>query len=132
MSYVVPIATRQRLLLRLLDEPWTMRLYGNSHVPAETDSAADYVEAEFPGYRAAVITAGDWTLDGDTATSPRQVFEVSADLGEPTYVHGYYATNADGDVGWALRFSDGPYRLRNDGDNVRVVPSLALGRMEGP
>lgn len=130
MSYVVPLASRQRLLLRLLDEPWTMRLYQNGHEPAETDTSDDYVEAEFPGYRAAVITSGSWKFDDANATSERQIFEVSIDMLEPVYIAGYYTTNSDGALGWALRFSDGPYRLKNDGDNVRIVPGLALGRME--
>jgi septal ring factor EnvC (AmiA/AmiB activator) len=42
-------------------------------------------------------------------------------------VYGYYVNRTTGNtIGWAERFSDGPYQITNNGDQIKVTPNFTL------
>lgn|SRR5262245_44055815 len=107
----------------------TLKLYTNNITPGESDTAGTYTEAAGFGYAAKSITnATDWTVTttaGTTeAVAPQQTWTFTGALGN---VYGYYIIRADtGVLLWAERFTDGPYNIANNGDEIRVTPKIQL------
>lgn len=104
-----------------------LRLYSNNITPAETDVASTYTEAAFTGYAALTLTGASWTITEGAPTSAayaQQTFTRSS-TGSTESEYGYYLTRASsGRIAWAERFSDGPYAMTNNGDNIKVTPTI--------
>lgn len=102
-----------------------LRLFTNNLTPGNTDTAASYTEAAGNGYAPIALTGANWTVIEGTpseATYPQQTFTFTGALGD---VYGYFLTRAtSGKIAWAERFSDGPYNIVNNGDQVKVTPKL--------
>jgi hypothetical protein len=104
-----------------------LRLFKNNKTPSETDTEADYTEADFTGYSAPTLTGASWV---STPGAPSQVayaeqtFSSSAgSQSQPVY--GYYLTQASsGKLVWAERFTAGPYTITNNGDQIKVTPVI--------
>lgn len=106
----------------------TLRLYQNNITPAETDGDATYTEATFTGYSAAALTGASWTVTEGApsdASYAQQTFTSSADQASQS-IYGYYLTRGVSELVWAERFTDGPYAIANNGDNINVTPKLTL------
>lgn len=105
-----------------------LRLYSSNTTPAETDTAGTYTEATFTGYSAATLTGASWTItEGNPsyAQYAQQTFTSSAVQSQNIY--GYYAQYATSNIlGWSERFSDGPYAITNNGDQIKVTPYIEL------
>jgi len=89
-----------------------IRLFKNDHVPTESDTVTDYVEADFTGY--ASITLSNW--DDPTYSSGKARIEhpqVSwTNTGAAAQdVYGYYITDASGLLLWAERDPNAPITL---------------------
>lgn len=104
-----------------------LRLFKNNKTPTETDTEADYTEADFTGYAAATLTGASWTSTPGAPSEvsyAQQTFTSSAgSQSQPVY--GYYLTQAiSGKLVLAERFTDGPYTIVNNGDQIKVTPKI--------
>lgn len=105
-----------------------LRLFQSNTTPAETDTTATYTEADFTGYSAATLTGASWGTPSEGAPSSiayaQQTFESSAGS-QNQDVYGYYMTRTtSGRIALAERFTDGPYNIANDGDAIKVTPTI--------
>lgn len=118
LSYYVNKTAPQNLVLRL---------FKSNTTPAESDTATTYTEADFTGYASATLTGASWTVTPGAPTSAtyaQQTFTSSANQASQS-VYGYYLTRAtSGKIAYAERFSDGPYAISNNGDAIRVTPTI--------
>jgi hypothetical protein len=108
-------------------EPLTLRLFTSNTTPSETDTAATYTEASGNGYAAIPLTGASWTVTAGaptSATNAQQTFTFTGALGN---VYGYYLTRTTtGDIAYAERFSDGPYAISNNGDQIKITPTITF------
>lgn len=120
LSYFVNKSTPENLVLRL---------FKSNTTPGETDTAGSYTEADFTGYAAITLTGASWTVtEGapSNAAYAQQTFTSSAGS-QSQNVYGYYLTRASsGRIAYAERFSDGPYTIVNNGDQIKVTPTVTL------
>lgn len=127
MALVVPNAGEAAALTAWLATGKTLKLYTNNVTPGETDTAATYTEASGNGYSAATLTGGSWTITPgapSSASYAQQTFTFSGALGN---VYGYFIVETSGGViCWAERFSDGPYAIANNGDQIKVTPAITM------
>lgn len=89
----------------------------------------DFTIATFTGYSNKTLTGGSWTItDGDPATAvyAQQTFTCSAD-GAVQNVYGYLVTrSSDGAAIYFEQFTDGPYEVEFNGDNIKITPRVTL------
>jgi hypothetical protein len=105
-------------------ENLTLKLFKSNTTPAEGDTAATYTEADFTGYSAITLTGASWTVTADTAAYAQQSFTSSANQTLQN-VYGYFLVQAtSGTLIWAERFTDAPYAISNNGDIIRVTPTI--------
>ncbi len=109
-------------------ENLVLRLFTNNITPAETDVAATYTEASGSGYGAITLTGASWGAPSEGAPSSiayaQQTYTFSGALGN---VYGYFMTRAtSGRIALAERFSDGPYNIANNGDQIKITPSITM------
>lgn len=107
-----------------------MKLYSSNTTPAETDTAASFTETTFTGYSASgALTGSSWTItEGapSNGTYAQQTFTSSAGS-QSVSVYGYFMVrNTGGRIAWAERFSDGPYVIVNNGDQIKVTPVITF------
>jgi hypothetical protein len=104
-----------------------LRLFTNNITPAETDTAATYTEASGSGYGALTLTGASWTVTEGAptqATYSQQIYTFTGALGN---CYGYFMTrSAGGRIAVAERFSDGPYNVVNNGDQIKVTPQITF------
>lgn len=134
MSLVVPDAAEVVWLKNVLNhtapQNLVLKLYKNNHNPAEGDTESDYTEADFTGYSALTLTGSSWSVSSSggvtTASYAQQTFTSSADQSTQS-VYGYYLVQASsGKIMWAEKFSDGPYPISFNGDDIKVTPKVTL------
>jgi hypothetical protein len=108
---------------------YVLRLYQSNTTPAETDTHTTYTEATFTGYSSVTLTGASWSIAGTaptTASYAQQTFTSSAGS-QSQNIYGYYVNRTTGNtIGWAERFSDGPYQITNNGDQIKVTPNFTL------
>lgn len=114
------------LVAKAAAENLVLRLFKSNTTPAETDTTATYTEATFTGYAAITLTAASWVItEGapSNAAYAQQTFTSSATQ-TAELIYGYYLTRVtSGRIAWAERFTDGPYSVSNNGDQVKVTPT---------
>ena len=131
MSLFTPAAAEAADLADLLAaHDYAIRLFRNDRTPQDDDTAADYVEASFPGYSAIVLTASDWTVTiggpAAVASAPDQAWNQSADAPEQL-IYGAVITRADtGELRRVDRFLGGPFAMARAGDRITISPRLTL------
>ena len=116
----------QYLVNRAAPENLVLRLYTSNTTPAETDTDATYTEATGFGYAALTLTGASWGAPSEGAPSSiayaQQTFTFTGALGN---VYGYYLTRAtSGRIAFSERFSDGPYNIVNNGDQIKITPTI--------
>jgi len=129
MSLVLPNQGEQIMLEALVNKvaPQTLelRLFTNDYTPVEGTTEANVTQASGYGYGAITLTGANWTITPGApslAEYAQQTFTFTGALGN---VYGYYITQAtSGKLVWAERFSDGPYNVQNDGDQIKVTPKF--------
>lgn len=108
-------------------ENLVLRLYTNNITPGETDTAATYTEATGFGYAAVTLAGATWAVtEGapSSATYAQQTFTFTGAAGN---IYGYYLTRAtSGRIAYAERFTDGPYAIANNGDQVKIAPAVTF------
>ena len=104
-----------------------LRLYTNNITPSETDTAATYTETTFTGYSAITLTGANWTTTEGAPTQTvyaQQTFTSSAGS-QSVSVYGLFMTRTtSGRIALAERFTDGPYSIVNNGDQIRITPQI--------
>jgi hypothetical protein len=105
-------------------------LFKSNTTPAETDTTATYTEADFTGYSNISLTGASWGSPSEGAPSSiayaQQTFTSSAGS-QNQDVYGYFMKRTtSGRIALAERFSDGPYNIANNGDAIKVTPSITL------
>lgn len=106
-----------------------LKLFTSNTTPADTDTAGTYTEASFTGYTAKTLTGSSWTVTPGApseAAYAQQTFASTASQTAAT-VYGYYVIQTTStELMWSERFTDGPYVVTNNGDEIRVTPKLTL------
>ena len=103
-------------------------LYKSNTTPAETDTTATYTAADFTGYADISLSGASWGAASAGAPSSiayaQQTFTSSAgSQNQPVY--GYLVKQTtSGKLLWAERFTDGPYTIVNNGDAIKVTPTI--------
>lgn len=131
MALVVPNVGEAKIFNNFLNvtAPQTLKLklYTNAHTPIEADTDADYTEASGFGYSSISLTPGTWVVtpgNPTTAAFPQQTFTFTGNLGN---VVGYYvAQTTSGVLMWAEEFTDGPYNIVNNGDQIKITLNITL------
>lgn len=132
MTLLVPDVGEVEMLERILNyaapDNCELKLYTNDKTPAEADVVGGYTQASGFGYASKTLTGASWTVATATGTSEgtyaQQTWTFTGALGN---VYGYYVTDAGGTILlWAERFSDGPYNIQNNGDQIKVTPKIQL------
>lgn len=105
-----------------------LKLYRNNITPAETDTQATYTEATFTGYSSISMSAGgSWAVSGTAPTMiayAQQTFTSSANQ-TTQQIYGYFVTaTTSNTLLWAEKFSDGPYPITNNGDQIKITPQI--------
>lgn len=103
-----------------------LRLYKNNITPADSDTAATYTEATFPGYAAITLTGASWNAAaaGSIAYSAQQTFTCSGVSTDDIY--GYYITQAvSGVLVYSERDASAPFAVRNSGDAIKITPAIS-------
>jgi hypothetical protein len=132
MTIMVPnqgeLIALEALVNKTAPQDLRLKLYKNNKTPTETDTEADYTEADFTGYAFKNLAGANWNSTGgapsDVTYNAVQTFTSSAgSQNQPVY--GYYLVQqTSGKLVYAERFTDGPYTIVNNGDNIAVTPKL--------
>ena len=108
---------------RVAPENWVLRLFTSNTTPAEGDTAVTYTEASGSGYASVTLTGASWgAASGGSISYAQQTFTFTGALGN---VYGYYYTEVTSGVLIAAeRFTDGPYNIANNGDQIKITPTV--------
>lgn len=131
MTLVVPnvgeVLALKAFLNHTAGQNGVLRLFKSNTTPAETDTFATYTEADFTGYASVTLTGSSWTVTGGAPTSAtyaQQSFTSSADQAAQN-VYGYMVNQTTSTVlMWAERFSNGPYAIANNNDQIQITPAI--------
>jgi hypothetical protein len=115
------------LLNKTAPQDLDLCLFKNDYTPVETTTEAAVTAADFTGYAVIQLTAASWTITPGAPTSAayaQQTFTSTAgSQNQPIY--GYYIKQrTSGKLLWAERFSDAPYTITNNGDNIKITPTI--------
>ena len=115
------------LLNKTAPQDLDLCLFKNDYTPVEGTTEANVTAADFTGYAVIQLTAASWTITQGAPTSAayaQQTFTSTAgSQNQPIY--GYYVKQrTSGKLVWAERFSDGPYTIVNNGDAIKVTPTI--------
>lgn len=104
-----------------------LKLFKNNYTPVAGSTEANFTEATFTGYAAVTLTGSSWTTTPgapSSASYAQQTFTSSAGSQNES-IYGYYIVQTtSGKILWAERFTDGPYVIVNNGDTVKVTPTI--------
>jgi hypothetical protein len=129
MALLVPDVGENKMVEAVVNktapENLVLRLFSSNTTPAETDTAGTYTECNFTGYSAITLTGASWgAASGGTTTYAQQTFTRTS-TGAAQNVYGYYVTQlTSGVLMWAERDGSGPFAITNNGDTVKVTPTL--------
>jgi hypothetical protein len=106
----------------------TLKIYSSNTTPAETDTAATYTETTFTGYAAAGLTGATWGAASPGAPSSiayaQQTFTSSAGS-QNVDCYGYFIVQAvSGTLMWSERFTAAPFNIANNGDQIKITPTI--------
>ena len=134
MALVVPNDS-EAIMLRYITnndapENLVIRLYSNNFTPIETSVVGNFTEVTGGGYAQMSLIAGSWTIitgNPSQAEHTEITWTFTGATGDGGNVFGYYVVRAvGGELMWAERFSNGPFVITVNGDEIKVVPRLTL------
>ncbi len=131
MTLLVPNASEviimENFLNKTAPQDLVLKLYSSDTTPAETDTVVTYTEATGGGYADQAITAATWTVTPGNPTSaayPEITFTFTGSVGN---VYGYFVVQSiSGALMWSERFTNGPFNIQNNGDEIRVTLQITL------
>ena len=100
-----------------------LKLYTNNITPGESDTAGTYTEASGNGYASVTLTGSSWgAASAGSIAYAQQTFTFTGNLGN---VYGYFIVQVtSGTLLYSERFSDGPYNIVNNGDQIKITPTI--------
>lgn len=107
-----------------VDSNLYLGLYTNETEPAETDALVQITEPSGNGYERKTLARGSWSITDDLASFAQQTFAATGAWGN---VYGYFiSTSSDGSgkLLFVEQFTNGPYNVQNNGDEIKVTPSV--------
>lgn len=114
----------EALVNKTAPQTLVLKLFKSDTTPSEAHTEANYTEADFTGYSAVTLTGASWSVSGTSPTQisyAEQTFTSSAGSQDQD-VYGYYIVqSSSGKLVWAERFSNGPYNIANNGDQIKVT-----------
>lgn len=129
MALNVPDEGENRILELIVNKTaaqnLVLKLFKNNITPSDTDTAATYTEATFPGYAAITLPGASWNNGGSGAISygAQQTFTCSGSATDDIY--GYYLVqSSSGILMWVERDAAAPAAIRNSGDAIKLTPAL--------
>ena len=106
-----------------------LKLYSNAKMPGTLDETKDYDEVTGGGYEPITLDKNLWDITlnlnkPSVATLPEQIFTFTGEVGN---VYGYFVVQEfSGKIMWAERFIEGPYKIQNDGDQIKISLKVYL------
>lgn len=104
-----------------------LRIFKNNITPSETDTAATYTEADFPGYASVSLVGANWTITEGapgSAAYAQQTFTRNAG-GAAQNVYGIYMTRTtSGRIALAELDPSGVFAINNNGDAYKYTPQI--------
>ena len=133
MTIVVPNVGETVALKAFLNntapQDGVLKLFKSNTTPSEGDTAGTFDEGTFTGYSSAALAGANWSFtagDPSIATySPTLTFKSSATQTAESIYGFYVVQTTSGILMWAERFSDGPYTINFNGDNINITLKLA-------
>src|SRR5262245_32569333 len=117
----------QNIINKTAPQTLVMKLYKSNTTPAATDTESTYTEATFTGYASITLTPATWTTtqaDPSHADYPQQTYTSTAGS-QSENEYGYYVIQTtSGKLMYAERFTNGPYLIQNNGDNIKITPII--------
>ena len=134
MALVVPNASEVIMLNYILNidapENLSIRLYANNVIPDENSTIATFVEvANGLGYTNGGIslTPGSWSVISGNPSQAEHTEVTWTFTGAAGNIYGYYVTrDTGGELMWAERFTNGPFNITTNGDEIKITPRLTL------
>jgi hypothetical protein len=119
LKYLLNISTTEDL---------DIKLFSNNHSPADTDTVSNFTElANSFGYNLIQLVPASWgVVEGNPtiASYPQITWTFTGAAGN---VYGFYIVGrTSGTLKWAERFSNAPYNIVNNGDQIKITPKIAL------
>ena len=115
----------EALVNKTAPQSLVLKLFTNDKTPAEGDAAGAYTEASGNGYASVALTPASWTTAAGAPSQveyPQVTFTFTGALGS---VYGYFIVQTtSGLLVAAERFSDGPYVIVNNGDQIKITPRV--------
>ena len=129
MALLVP-DTGENLALEMLvnktaAQNLVLKLFQSNTTPAEGDTAGTYTVATFSGYSDITLTGASWgTAASGTIAYAEQTFTHDGGV-TANSIYGYYMLQVtSGTLFLAERDGAAPFTLTNNGDNVKITPSI--------
>ena len=134
MALVVPNASEVIMLNYILNkdapENISMLLYVNNVIPDENSTEATFTEmTNGLGYTTGGIslTPGSWSVISGNPSQAEHTEVSWTFTGAAGNVYGYYVTrDTGGELLWAERFTNGPFNITTNGDEIKITPRLTL------
>ena len=115
------------LLNKTAPQDLDLCLFKNDYTPVEGSIETNLTAADFTGYAVIQLTAASWTITPGAPTQAsyaQQTFTSSADQTLQN-IYGYYLKQrTSGKLVWAERFTDAPYAISNNGDQIKITPTI--------
>ena len=131
MPLLVPDVGENLILAMIVNktapQDLVLKLYSSNTTPAETDTAGTYTEATFSGYSAITLTGATWGSPGAGSITygSQQTFTHNGG-GVSNSIYGYFVVQSvSGTLLYAERDGSAPFTLTNNGDNVKITPTLS-------
>ena len=102
-----------------------LKLFSSNTTPAESDTAVTYTEATFSGYAAITLTGASWgAASGGSIAYAQQTFTHNGG-GVSNSIYGYFVIQTtSGTLVYSERDGAAPFTLANNGDNVKLTPTI--------
>lgn len=119
----------EALVNKVAPQDLKLKLFQNNWTPADGNTESAVTEATFTGYTEISLSGANWVCtEGAPSqlTYPEQSFASSSDQ-TPQTIYGYYLVQAtSGKLVCAWRFSDGPYTVSKNGDEIDITPKILV------
>lgn len=131
MSLVVPNTSESIMLQYLTNndapENLVIHLYANDVTPDENTTTATFTEATGGGYASQALIPASFSIVTGSPSQAEHVEITWTFTGAVGNIYGYYVTRqTGGETMWAERFSNGPFNIQTNGDQIKVTPRITL------
>jgi len=132
MSLLVPdvgeVLLLQKALNKVAADDVKIHLYSSNYTPVEGDTiTATDSFGLITDPAAIVLTGANWTVSSAAGTTTAEHAQQTFTFTGAETVYGYVVTNnAETEMLWAERFTDGPYTIPSGGGSIKITPKIQL------